>query len=57
MRPSNHIVFSGGLDENIKMWDINKRKAIANFSGDHASIYCIQTTFDQEMLVGVGPDA
>jgi WD40 repeat protein len=57
MRPSNHIVFSGGLDENIKMWDINKRKPIANFSGDHASIYCIQTTFDQEMLVGVGPDA
>lgn len=56
MRPSNHLVFSGGIDPKIKMWDINKQVCIGNLVGDHSQVYCIQNTYDQDFLVGCGAD-
>lgn len=51
------VLFSGGLMENdVKVWDTEIGKNIANLKGHQGNIYSIKMSYDGSFAVSVGTD-
>ena len=54
--PSGQLLAAGDNEGTVKVWDIQKRQAIAQLEGDTTSVYSVQFSPDGQTLAGAGYD-